>query len=283
MVYIIAVDDDGKERRVEVRNRAEVYRENLEVVVEADGKKEGLGVKDITVSRRRGAKAHLELVCRADGYFIKDTGSKNGTKVDGNLLPGWSESRPSNELAVSPGRVISLGRYTVLRLEEAKNNITVLPGDSMEVPSEVSQRIPKDIIEDEIGLGKTTIVKIKKEVEKGEYAGKGLRVIVLQPGEPQKEGDKRWIPYFQTQIEKAKDAAEKNNVGELMKLLHAMLQETVYGLKFRTLWEEDYKYMKARYDQLQQGGLMPEAVMIQVHQRLEMLSNAVEEYIKIGS
>ncbi len=57
-------------------------------------------VNDSSVSRK-----HAEIVVRADGYWIQDLKSKNGTKVNGTLIQDLSRLNPGDRIEIGPCQI----------------------------------------------------------------------------------------------------------------------------------------------------------------------------------
>jgi hypothetical protein len=101
---------------VPVSSYAIIRREGFEVIVETDSGVHVIG-SDLTVSRRKPPReGHAKIMVKGDELYIQDLGSKNGTRIDGEIIRGWEEERPSEIVKIRYGQNILLGYSTLFRI-----------------------------------------------------------------------------------------------------------------------------------------------------------------------
>jgi hypothetical protein len=100
---------------IPVKENALVYRRSTDnhVVVKTESREYIVGV-DLTVSRAlKGSRpGHLVIFMEGGKYYIRDLGSRNGTRVNGSPIKGWSEGKPSYAIPVEDGQRVIVGRQT---------------------------------------------------------------------------------------------------------------------------------------------------------------------------
>lgn len=95
-----------------VSKEAYIHREQygFNVIIESDQGTFTCG-PDITVSRK-----HLWLYRKGIDWYIRDLGSLNGTKIDGKIIEGWNEHKPSNDVKITLPVNVLIGLSTLFRI-----------------------------------------------------------------------------------------------------------------------------------------------------------------------
>jgi pSer/pThr/pTyr-binding forkhead associated (FHA) protein len=141
-----------------------LYRDmgDNKIKVEADKKVHDLGFEDYYISRRkRGREGHFCIRKFDEEYRLRDTGSKNGTYINYNLINGFKKEIGSDWVSVKAGDVIGVG-LTELRIEDSEDSLTVHVGEVIRKPKD--KVIPREIVQKEVKLGDEVYVRIKEVV-----------------------------------------------------------------------------------------------------------------------
>jgi hypothetical protein len=113
--------------RVPINSYAIIRREGLDVVVESESGPYVIG-NDLTVSRKTPFReGHAKILVKRDELYIQDLGSKNGTRIDGEIIKGWREEKSSEVVKIRYGQHILLGYSTLFRVVTEPTSDRELP------------------------------------------------------------------------------------------------------------------------------------------------------------
>lgn len=127
MSYLVFTDDNGIPVEVRLDEKAEIGRDGRtsELFVTTRNAVRHLGITDGTVSRR-----HACISVEYGRVLIQDVGSMNGTRLNGNPLPGWQSQRSSQVVEIKADSEIIFGSNTIAR---------VVLGEPTRRPDEIKQ------------------------------------------------------------------------------------------------------------------------------------------------
>jgi len=119
--YLIAKSGDGRDISVPLREPLEIGRRDKDftVVVRTRGDTVSLGITDATVSR-----THACIYPESGKLMLKDLGSKNGTLLNNNPLPGSQPGRESEPVEIRENSNIQFGYNTIVRIALGEKTIT---------------------------------------------------------------------------------------------------------------------------------------------------------------
>jgi len=121
MSYLIAKSDDGRNVAVPLRQPIEIGRgeKDFTVEVRTRGDTISLGISDATVSR-----AHARIYSESGKLMLKDLGSKNGTLLNNEPLPGSQPGRESKPVEIREDSKINFGHNTVVGIALGEKTLT---------------------------------------------------------------------------------------------------------------------------------------------------------------
>ena len=121
MSYLIARSDDGRDVSVSLWEPAEIGRgdKDFTVIVRARGDTTSLGIADATVS-----KNHARIYTESGRIMLKDLGSKNGTLLNDNPLPGWRSGIESQPVEITEDSNVKFGLNTSVRITLGARTLT---------------------------------------------------------------------------------------------------------------------------------------------------------------
>ena len=121
MSYLIAKSDDGRDISVPIREPLEIGRgdKDFTVVVRTRSGTVSLDTTDATVS-----KTHARIYPESGKLMLKDLGSKNGTLLNNDPLPGSQTGRESKPVEIGKNSNIKFGYNTVVRIALGEKTIT---------------------------------------------------------------------------------------------------------------------------------------------------------------
>ena len=121
MSYLIAKSDDGRDIAVPIREPLEIGRgdKDFTVVVRTRSGTVSLDTTDATVS-----KTHARIYPESGKLMLKDLGSKNGTLLNNDPLPGSQTGRESKPVEIGKNSNIKFGYNTVVRIALGEKTIT---------------------------------------------------------------------------------------------------------------------------------------------------------------
>jgi hypothetical protein len=129
--FLLLTSDKGELKTIPIRPRVHIHRDaKYEVVSSESEEHRPLDIRDGMVSRK-----HAEFYWEAGELWVRDLGSKNGTDVDGRVLPGWNPGRPSEAVCLAEGERIYIGNRVMISVERAANRLTVMGGDTLRLPA----------------------------------------------------------------------------------------------------------------------------------------------------
>lgn len=130
MSYLVFTDDNGIPVEVRLDEKVEVGRDGRtsELFVTTRNAVRHLGITDGTVSRK-----HACISVEYGRVLIQDIGSMNGTRLNGNPLPGWQSQRSSQVVEIKADSEIIFGSNTIAR---------VVLGEPTRRPDEIKQLVP---------------------------------------------------------------------------------------------------------------------------------------------
>ena len=111
------------------------------VEVRMDGKAEKLDMYDATMSGK-----HARIFWKDGVPYLQDLGSKNGTKINGVLIPGWGgKGKESDAVPLVKGTKILFGSITMASVEAERNTLTIAKGDSVKLSPEEAEALRKEL------------------------------------------------------------------------------------------------------------------------------------------
>jgi pSer/pThr/pTyr-binding forkhead associated (FHA) protein len=121
MSYLIAKSDDGRDIAVPIREPLEIGRGDKDFIVVAKtrGGTVSLETTDATVS-----KTHARIYLESGKLMLRDMGSKNGTFLNNNPLPGSQPGRESDPVEIRENSNIKFGYNTIVRIALGEKTIT---------------------------------------------------------------------------------------------------------------------------------------------------------------
>lgn len=121
MSYLIAKSDEGRDIAIPLREPLEIGRSDKDftVVVRTRGDTVSLGVTDATVS-----KTHARIYPESGKLMLMDLGSKNGTLLNNNPIPGAQPGRESKPVEIGENSNIQFGYNTIVRIALGEKTIT---------------------------------------------------------------------------------------------------------------------------------------------------------------
>ena len=121
MSYLIAKSDDGQDIAVPIREPLEIGRGDRDFIVVARtrGGTISLDTTDATVS-----KTHARIYLESGKLMLRDMGSKNGTLLNNNPLPGSQPGKESDPVEIRENSNIKFGFNTIVRIALGEKTIT---------------------------------------------------------------------------------------------------------------------------------------------------------------
>ena len=121
MSYLIAKSDDGRDIAVPIREPLEIGRgdKDYTVVVRTRSGTVSLDTTDATVS-----KVHACIYPESGKLMLKDLGSKNGTSLNNDPLPGSQTGRESKPVEIGKNSNIKFGYNTIVRIILGEKTVT---------------------------------------------------------------------------------------------------------------------------------------------------------------
>jgi pSer/pThr/pTyr-binding forkhead associated (FHA) protein len=119
--YLIAKSDDGRDIAVPIREPLEIGRRDKDftVVIRTRSGTVSLDTTDATVS-----KTHARIYLESGKLMLKDLGSKNGTLLNDDPLPGSQTGRESKPVEIGKNSNIKFGYNTIVRIALGEKTIT---------------------------------------------------------------------------------------------------------------------------------------------------------------
>lgn len=158
--YISLIDED-ESYPIAFDSYAEIYRiddSSHRVIANTDYGEEPLGVADVTVSRKKGGEAPVELVTQSDGIEIHNHSNHNTLEVVSMVNGRTREVEKEEVTTVGRDSVVEVGHHTQLRLtvERKRPEPTSDHGERVTGPTRPS--IAQQATKPEIA-GETTILE----------------------------------------------------------------------------------------------------------------------------
>ena len=121
MSYLIARGDDGRDVSISLMEPVEIGRgdKDFTVVVKARSGTVSLGIADATVSRN-----HASIYTESGRLMLKDLGSRNGTLLNNEPLPGWRSGIESEPVEITENSNVKFGHNTPVRIALGERTLT---------------------------------------------------------------------------------------------------------------------------------------------------------------
>ncbi len=121
MSYLIARGDDDREVAISLREPVEIGRGERDFTVQVRSRSEtiSLGITDATVSRR-----HARMYTEYGKLMLRDLGSRNGTRLNNEPLPGWRSGKESEPVEIMENSNVKFGFNTRVRITLGEKTLT---------------------------------------------------------------------------------------------------------------------------------------------------------------
>ena len=167
-IYLIFSDGNNKISRTLMEGQRLVigrcvkpgdFTESYKICLKYDDYVEKIGIMDGTVS-----KEHAEIFWENKVPYIRDLGSRNGTKIDGCLIPGWKRGGISMAVPLRKGAKLLLGSFTYVSVEIKEKTLTITKGDTIRLPHDDIKKLLEFIrIRDVVDEKVKVVQDVKKE------------------------------------------------------------------------------------------------------------------------
>jgi len=121
MSYLIAKGDDDREVAISLREPVEIGRGERDFTVQVRSRSEtvSLCITDATVSR-----SHARVYTESGKLMLKDLGSRNGTQLNNEPLPGWRSGKESEPVEIMENSNVKFGFNTRVRITLGEKTLT---------------------------------------------------------------------------------------------------------------------------------------------------------------
>ena len=119
----------------------------------------------LEISDKHASEVHAKIFWVSGMPYIKDLGSRYGTKIDGMTIPGWKKNKESDPVPLISGSKILIGKKIYISIERTKNALTLREGDSVKLTDEEVKKLKQlSDVKLEEKKGEHLVGEVKKEV-----------------------------------------------------------------------------------------------------------------------
>ncbi len=174
-IYMVFLD--GKKRidkELQQGQTVEIGRcGSYKICLKYGDREEKIDIMDASVS-----KGHARIFWKEGVPYILDVGSRNGTKIDGMLIPGWHYKKQSDSVPLRRGSKVLIGSMTYISLEGVKNSLTLHKGDSIKLtPSELKKLQELSSVKLDVNEGEHVVKEVNEEVRIKTDSKRSINII----------------------------------------------------------------------------------------------------------
>lgn len=267
-MYLVFTEGNKRiEKKIPKGKNAEIGRgKGYKIEIRLENKTETVNIIDATVSKK-----HAKIFWKDGKPYILDLGSKNGTKIDGLMIPGWRRKKESEAVPLTMGAKILFGSMSTASVELEKNTLTLMEGDSFRLSKEELEKIKKEVgvtVKKEEGLH--TVEDLKKDVE----VKTGDNTTKLSTKDRYK---KMMCAYIEMgHLRTAMSGESVNLVSKKWKVIVSQYEDIICDIDKRY-----YEFIKDMLEESIADGKFPNSTKKDVIQKIEEIQDVLEEAIKL--